>query len=75
MLTYFLLFSQRKWKNDAHMAIRDCYNARKIDSSSFRAHYYMSEALSQVILYCNLYDVGQSSLAVTKCCTVPVTDH
>ncbi|KAL6180033.1 hypothetical protein ACLB2K_046702 [Fragaria x ananassa] len=42
------LLLKRKWKNDAHMAIRDCYNARKIDSSSFRAHYYMSEALSQL---------------------------
>ncbi|XP_023524085.1 WD and tetratricopeptide repeats protein 1-like isoform X4 [Cucurbita pepo subsp. pepo] len=38
----------RKWKNDVHMAIRDCYSARKIDQSSFRAHYYMSEALSQL---------------------------
>uniref|UniRef100_A0A2N9I9X6 Anaphase-promoting complex subunit 4 WD40 domain-containing protein n=1 Tax=Fagus sylvatica TaxID=28930 RepID=A0A2N9I9X6_FAGSY len=42
------LLLQRKWKNDAHMAIRDCYNARRIDDSSFRAHYYMSEALSQL---------------------------
>ncbi|GMY06996.1 protein ALTERED SEED GERMINATION 2 isoform X1 [Fagus crenata] len=42
------LLLQRKWKNDAHMAIRDCYNARRIDNSSFRAHDYMSEALSQL---------------------------
>ncbi|KAJ9146499.1 hypothetical protein P3X46_028758 [Hevea brasiliensis] len=42
------LLLKRKWKNDVHMAIRDCYNARRIDSSSFRALYYMSEALSQL---------------------------
>ena len=52
IFTFFLPFLfQRKWKNDAHMAIRDCYNARRIDNSSFQAHYYMSEALSQVIFY------------------------
>ncbi|XP_031392600.1 WD and tetratricopeptide repeats protein 1 isoform X2 [Punica granatum] len=42
------LLLKRKWKNDAHMAIRDCYNARRIDNSSFRPLYYMSEALSQL---------------------------
>jgi len=45
----FPLFIQRDWKNDAHMAIRDCYAARKIDNSSYKALFYMSEALSQVI--------------------------
>ncbi|KAE8659254.1 WD and tetratricopeptide repeat protein, putative isoform 4 [Hibiscus syriacus] len=42
------LLLKRKWKNDAHMAIRDCNNARRIDSSSFRAHYLMAEALEQL---------------------------
>lgn len=60
ILTCSLL--QRKWKNDAHMAIRDCHNARRIDSSSFRAHYYTAEALEQVICtasYTEVYkDVG-----------------
>ncbi|XVE95216.1 hypothetical protein REPUB_Repub02eG0076900 [Reevesia pubescens] len=42
------LLMKRKWKNDAHMAIRDCYNARRVDSSSFRAHYCMAEALEQL---------------------------
>ncbi|WRX29900.1 WD40 repeat - like 10 [Theobroma cacao] len=42
------LLLKRKWKNDAHMAIRDCHNARRIDSSSFRAHYYTAEALEQL---------------------------
>ncbi|WCJ24695.1 transducin family protein / WD-40 repeat family protein [Euphorbia peplus] len=42
------LLLKRKWKNDVHMAIRDCYNARRIDSSSFRVLYCMSDALSQV---------------------------
>lgn len=41
-------FFQRKWKNDAHMAVRDCHRARKIDSSSSRALSCMAEALSQV---------------------------
>ncbi|XP_024171189.1 protein ALTERED SEED GERMINATION 2 isoform X2 [Rosa chinensis] len=48
LCTRAALLLKRNWKNDAHMAIRDCYNARKIDNSSFRAHYYMSEALSQL---------------------------
>ncbi|KAL5558541.1 hypothetical protein UlMin_034752 [Ulmus minor] len=42
------LFLKRKWKNDVHMAIRDFYSARRVDSSSFKAHYLMSEALSQL---------------------------
>ncbi|XP_062099109.1 protein ALTERED SEED GERMINATION 2 isoform X2 [Humulus lupulus] len=42
------LLLKRNWKNDVPMAIRDCHNAQKIDGSSFRAHYYMSEALSQL---------------------------
>ncbi|XP_059459761.1 protein ALTERED SEED GERMINATION 2 [Corylus avellana] len=42
------LLLKRKWKNDAHMAIRDCYNAQRIDNSSFRALCHMSEALSQL---------------------------
>lgn len=48
LCTRAALLLKRKWKNDVHMAIRDCYNARRIDSSSFKAHYYMSEALSQL---------------------------
>ncbi|OAY85694.1 WD and tetratricopeptide repeats protein 1 [Ananas comosus] len=42
------LFLKRKWKNDAHMAVRDCLRARSIDASSFRAHLYMAEALLQL---------------------------
>ncbi|GAV66810.1 WD40 domain-containing protein [Cephalotus follicularis] len=48
LCTRAALLLKRKWKNDVHMAIRDCYNARKIDSSSFRALYFMSEALEQL---------------------------
>ncbi|XP_012067963.1 WD and tetratricopeptide repeats protein 1 isoform X2 [Jatropha curcas] len=51
LCTRAALLLKRKWKNDVHMAIRDCYNARKIDSSSFRALYFMSEALSQLGKY------------------------
>ncbi|KAF7829989.1 WD and tetratricopeptide repeats protein 1 [Senna tora] len=42
------LLLKRKWKNDAHMALRDCYSARKIDDLSYRAFYCASEALSQL---------------------------
>ncbi|XVF36615.1 hypothetical protein REPUB_Repub19eG0072400 [Reevesia pubescens] len=42
------LLLKRKWKNDAYMAIRDCHNARRIDSSSLRAHYCMAEGLEQL---------------------------
>ncbi|KAK8692391.1 hypothetical protein V6N13_075852 [Hibiscus sabdariffa] len=45
------LLLKRKWKNDAHMAIRDCHNARRIDGFSFRAHYFMAEALEQLGKY------------------------
>ncbi|KAL0736142.1 hypothetical protein Bca4012_012352 [Brassica carinata] len=48
LCTRAALFLKRKWKNDAHMAARDCQNARRIDASSFKAHYYMSEALQQL---------------------------
>ncbi|KAK1286993.1 hypothetical protein QJS10_CPB19g01541 [Acorus calamus] len=48
LCTRAALFLKRKWKNDVHMAIRDCNKARKINPSSFRAHYYMSEALAQL---------------------------
>ncbi|XP_020678964.1 WD repeat protein iqw1 isoform X2 [Dendrobium catenatum] len=42
------LLLKRKWKNDVHMAIRDCNNARSINPTSFRAYYYMSKALMQL---------------------------
>ncbi|KAJ3673715.1 hypothetical protein LUZ60_005707 [Juncus effusus] len=42
------LFLKRKWKNDVYMAIRDCNNARVLDGSSFKANYYMAEALLQL---------------------------
>ncbi|KAK1554014.1 hypothetical protein Q3G72_006646 [Acer saccharum] len=51
LCTRAALLLKRKWKNDVHMAIRDCYNARRINSSSFRAHYYMAEALEQLSKY------------------------
>ncbi|CAI9116186.1 OLC1v1017273C2 [Oldenlandia corymbosa var. corymbosa] len=42
------LLLKRKWKNDVHMAIRDCLRARKINSNSLRALLGMAEALSQL---------------------------
>ncbi|XP_057427167.1 protein ALTERED SEED GERMINATION 2 [Lotus japonicus] len=62
------LLLKRKWKNDAHMAIRDCYAARKIDTSSYKALYYMSEALSQLGRHKEALDfaVASHSLAPSK---------
>lgn len=57
---------QRKWKNDAHMAIKDCYAARKIDNSSYKALYYMSEALSQVILLYALHFLKCSHFEIMR---------
>nr|GMD48469.1 WD and tetratricopeptide repeats protein 1 isoform X1 [Ipomoea batatas] len=37
-----------RWKNDAHMAIRDCHRARKINPTSFRALLFIAKASSQV---------------------------
>uniref|UniRef100_A0A2P2M8B7 WD and tetratricopeptide repeats protein 1 isoform X3 n=1 Tax=Rhizophora mucronata TaxID=61149 RepID=A0A2P2M8B7_RHIMU len=48
LCTRAALLLKRKWKNDVYMAIRDCYSARKLNNASFRALYYMSEALSQL---------------------------
>ncbi|KAJ0786412.1 putative transcription factor WD40-like family [Helianthus annuus] len=42
------LFLKRDWKNDVHMAIRDCFRAVEIDPASFRALHCMSEALLQL---------------------------
>ncbi|KAL5218581.1 hypothetical protein ABZP36_019265 [Zizania latifolia] len=42
------LYLKRRWKNDVCMAIRDCNNARCIDSRSFQAHLYMADALLQL---------------------------
>eukprot|EP00252_Welwitschia_mirabilis_P009498 TRINITY_DN22138_c0_g1_i1.p1 TRINITY_DN22138_c0_g1~~TRINITY_DN22138_c0_g1_i1.p1 ORF type:complete len:760 (-),score=168.67 TRINITY_DN22138_c0_g1_i1:306-2585(-) len=41
-------FLKRSWKNDAHMALRDCNEARHINPSSVWAHISMAEALSQL---------------------------
>ncbi|XP_052624115.1 protein ALTERED SEED GERMINATION 2 [Lactuca sativa] len=42
------LLLKRNWKNDAHMAIRDCYRAVEIDPTSVRALLCMAEALLQL---------------------------
>ncbi|KAI4337626.1 hypothetical protein L6164_016015 [Bauhinia variegata] len=48
LCTRAALLLKRKWKNDAHMALRDCYHARQIDNTSYRPLYCTSEALSQL---------------------------
>ncbi len=47
---FALLSWQRGWKNDVHMAIRDCNEARSINPMSTWAHHNMAEALSQVCI-------------------------
>ncbi|KAH9546562.1 hypothetical protein CY35_12G103000 [Sphagnum magellanicum] len=44
-------FLKRGWKNDVHMAIRDCNEARSINPMSTWAHHNMAEALSQLGKY------------------------
>ncbi|KMZ63696.1 hypothetical protein ZOSMA_3G01800 [Zostera marina] len=45
------LFLKRNWKSDAHMTIRDCLKALNIEQSSYKAHYFMSEALIVIEKY------------------------
>ncbi|RDX91704.1 WD and tetratricopeptide repeats protein 1, partial [Mucuna pruriens] len=68
LCTRAALLVKRKWKNDAHMAVRDCYAARKIDNSSYKALYYMSEALSQLGRHEDALDfaIASHSLAPSK---------
>ncbi|KAK4359123.1 hypothetical protein RND71_021352 [Anisodus tanguticus] len=48
LCTRAAILLKRKWKNDAHMAIRDCHRARKLNSSSFRPLLLIADALSQL---------------------------
>ncbi|KAK9136131.1 hypothetical protein Syun_015461 [Stephania yunnanensis] len=48
LCTRAALLLKRKWKNDVYIAIRDCDKARRIDPSSFKAYYHMSESLIQL---------------------------
>ncbi|PNY10958.1 WD and tetratricopeptide repeats protein 1-like, partial [Trifolium pratense] len=68
LCTRAALLLKRKWKNDAHMAIRDCHTARKIDKSAYKPLYYMSEALSQLGKHKEALDfaVASQSLAPSK---------
>ncbi|XP_027903176.1 WD and tetratricopeptide repeats protein 1 isoform X2 [Vigna unguiculata] len=61
LCTRAALLIKRDWKNDAHMAIRDCYAARKIDNSSYKALFYMSEALSQLGRHEDALDFAEAS--------------
>ncbi|AES73199.2 putative transcription factor WD40-like family [Medicago truncatula] len=68
LCTRAALLLKRKWKNDAHMAIRDCHAARKFDKSAYKPLYYMSEALSQLGKHKEALDfaVASHSLAPSK---------
>lgn len=48
LCTRAALYLKRKWKNDVHMAIRDCNEALRIITTSVRALLFMSEALVQL---------------------------
>ncbi|CAM8942425.1 unnamed protein product [Rhodiola kirilowii] len=48
LCTRAALFLKRKWKNDVHMAVRDCIRARTLNSYSHKAFLLMSEALLQL---------------------------
>ncbi|XP_068638965.1 protein ALTERED SEED GERMINATION 2 isoform X2 [Aristolochia californica] len=48
LCTRSALFLKRKWKNDVHMAIRDCKKAQRIHPSSYRAYFCMAEALLEL---------------------------
>ncbi|XP_021862674.2 protein ALTERED SEED GERMINATION 2 isoform X1 [Spinacia oleracea] len=61
LCTRAALLLKRKWKNDAHMAVRDLNEARKINSSSFKELVYMSEALSQVSKYKEALDFAHAA--------------
>ena len=63
-----LLLCQRKWKNDAHMAISDCNRARRIDTSSFKALFYMSEALLQVIWLISVIQLNLMIISINDSC-------
>ncbi|XP_072993028.1 protein ALTERED SEED GERMINATION 2 [Typha latifolia] len=60
------LFLKRKWKNDVYMAIRDCNNAQRIDASSFRAHYYMTEALLQLGRHKEAFDYAEAACSLAS---------
>ncbi|XP_047160111.1 protein ALTERED SEED GERMINATION 2 isoform X2 [Vigna umbellata] len=64
LCTRAALLIKRDWKNDAHMAIRDCYAARKIDNSSYKALFCMSEALSQLGRHEDALDFAVASLSL-----------
>ncbi|XP_031497022.1 protein ALTERED SEED GERMINATION 2 isoform X1 [Nymphaea colorata] len=51
LCTRAALLLKRQWKNDVHMAIRDCKKAWAINTSSLNAHCHMAEALSQLGKY------------------------
>eukprot|EP01018_Ginkgo_biloba_P005706 Gb_12284 [translate_table: standard] len=54
-------FLKRLWKNDAHMAIRDCNQARNINPSSVWAHHNMAEALLQLGRYKEALDYAMQA--------------
>uniref|UniRef100_A0A1D1ZD60 WD and tetratricopeptide repeats protein 1 n=1 Tax=Anthurium amnicola TaxID=1678845 RepID=A0A1D1ZD60_9ARAE len=55
------LFLKRKWKNDVHMAIRDCHRAQSTDALSFRSYYYLAEALTQLGKYQEALDYAMAA--------------
>ncbi|TMW89482.1 hypothetical protein EJD97_017119 [Solanum chilense] len=68
LCTRAAILLKRKWKNDAHMAIRDCHRARKLNSSSFRPLILIADALSQLGKHKEALEfaIGAQSLATSN---------
>nr|GLL49029.1 WD and tetratricopeptide repeats protein 1-like isoform X1 [Ipomoea trifida] len=71
------LLLKRRWKNDAHMAIRDCHRAWRINPTSFRALLLIAEALSQIGKYEKALEfaIGAQSLAPYETEVVDIVDN
>lgn len=55
-------FIKRLWKNDVHMAIRDCNKARSITPNSAQAHLLMADALSHLARHKEALDYARHAL-------------
>ncbi|KZV43363.1 WD and tetratricopeptide repeats protein 1 [Dorcoceras hygrometricum] len=58
------LLLKRRWKNDVHMAIRDCYQAREFDPSSVRALICMAEGLTMLNKHKQAFDFAIAAQAL-----------
>ncbi|MQM04525.1 hypothetical protein Taro_037326, partial [Colocasia esculenta] len=64
LCTRAALFLKRKWKNDVHMAIRDCHRVISMDALSFKPYYYLAEAFLQLGKYQEALDYATAAHCV-----------